>query len=352
MSDQGIQTVGMFAGQTLPVLGDLARLANEAHRKAEGAAVSALEYARDAGEHLSNAKAQCRHGEWLPWLETNFEGSQQTANNYMRVAQFWDRLNYQRVGNLTLRGAIAELAEPRQPPDSAPIFDATDDEPDATFADEPEPYEPDAYAPAETVDEPYVTIPLPERFTERPEAPTYEPVDTEPAPATYEVRPHVAHNSGNNEWYTPPEYLEAARRVMGAIDLDPASSDFANRNVQAAIYFTAEDDGLTRAWGGRVFLNPPYSGDLVGRFATKTLQELAAGTVTEAILLVNNGTETAWFQALAAQAQAVCFPKGRIRYLDATGEQKQSPLQGQAFMYFGSNHEEFGAVFSEFGVVL
>src|SRR5262245_6844094 len=70
---------------------------------------------------------------------------------------------------------------------------------------------------------------------------------------------HPSYNTGENEWYTPPAYLEAARLVLGGIDLDPASSDVAQRRVRAGRYFTKKDDGLSRPWRGRVWLNPPYA---------------------------------------------------------------------------------------------
>src|SRR5262249_11893632 len=82
-------------------------------------------------------------------------------------------------------------------------------------------------------------------------------------------RPHVAHNSGENEWYTPPEYIAAARAVLGSIDVDPASSDIAQETVCASVYYTKQDDGLAKLWRGKVWMNPPYSVDLIGRFIEK-----------------------------------------------------------------------------------
>jgi phage N-6-adenine-methyltransferase len=160
--------------------------------------------------------------------------------------------------------------------------------------------------------------------------------------------PHVSHNSGVNEWYTPPEYIQAARRVMGRIDLDPASSDIANQIVEASKIYTAEDNGLTKYWAGKVWMNPPYASDLIAGFISKYAEHVRSGDISEGIVLVNNATETNWFKELVSVSSAVVFPKGRVRFLDPDGN-PGAPLQGQAVVYFGKQAKKFLAEFIGFG---
>jgi hypothetical protein len=157
---------------------------------------------------------------------------------------------------------------------------------------------------------------------------------------------HVSNNSGENEWYTPECYIESARLVMGSIDLDPASSIIANERVKANKFYTQDDDGLSFDWYGNVWMNPPYSQPLIFQFISKLVESKG---VNQAIVLVNNGTETQWGQLLLSNSSAVCFHQSRIRFIDKYGNLGQAPLQGQMICYIGSNVNNFINEFKKYG---
>lgn len=156
--------------------------------------------------------------------------------------------------------------------------------------------------------------------------------------------------SGQNDWRTPRKFLEAARRVLGAIDVDPASGPEANETVQAAKFYTEADNGLQQPWKGRVWLNPPYGGE-ARLFVERLLREFQVGNVTAACLLVNSHpTETQWFQALLDHP--ICFVRGRIDFGGPSRAISSTSTHGSAIVYLGENEAKFVEVFSAFGRVL
>lgn len=173
------------------------------------------------------------------------------------------------------------------------------------------------------------------------------------APTKADIQKHVrgTFGTGENEWYTPDEFLGAARDVLGEFDLDPASSVAAQEKVRAERYFTKADDGLAQEWHGRVWLNPPYAQPDIARFASKMVAERLSGRATAAIVLTHNYTDTAWFHELAGAADAICFTRGRIRFYDDSGT-LAAPTQGQAFHYFGDDVEAFAERFASVGFVV
>lgn len=154
----------------------------------------------------------------------------------------------------------------------------------------------------------------------------------------------LIQQSLSNEHYTPSKYIEAARSVMGAIDLDPASCEQANLTVKAARFFTEDEDGLNQEWNGRVWLNPPY-GRQVGDFIAK----LEGSTIDQAIVLVNaHCTDTIWFQPL--WNGTLCFTNHRVNFHG--DDLRSGSTHGSVFVYFGDNRSSFIEAFSEFGVVV
>jgi hypothetical protein len=155
---------------------------------------------------------------------------------------------------------------------------------------------------------------------------------------------HVSNKE--NDWYTPPEYIEASRAVLGDIDLDPATSDFAQQTVKAKQYYTKEDNSLDKPWHGKVWMNPPYSMPEIKQFAEKIVQEFQDGRVSEAIVLTNNSSD-----ALLGTAGIACFPSSRVKFYNPDSE-VMATRQGQTLFYFGDNRERFSEVFAQFGAIV
>lgn len=153
-----------------------------------------------------------------------------------------------------------------------------------------------------------------------------------------------------NEWYTPTEYVGLARKLMGEIDVDPATCEWAQARIKATTYYTKETNGMAHEWHGRVWLNPPYSYPEVEQFTSELRRQYENGTTKEAVLLVNNCTDAGWFQDLLRR-YPVCFTDGRVKF-ERPGTSKFATRQGQAFFYLGQDITGFREVFSAVGTVL
>ena len=128
--------------------------------------------------------------------------------------------------------------------------------------------------------------------------------------------------------------------MLGGIDLDP--SWHPDSPVRARITYTADDDGLTRPWRGRVYLNPPYGRTIDGWIA-KLVADHAGGDITEAIALLPARTDTGWFRRLEAFPR--CFIYGRPIFANASAP---APFPSTV-VYLGPNVSRFAHVFGELG---
>lgn len=157
-------------------------------------------------------------------------------------------------------------------------------------------------------------------------------------------------NNMNDEWYTPPEFVESARKVMGEINLDPASNKKANEWIEADEFFSLENSAFLHQWHGKVWMNPPYS-RIIKDFVYKLVDEFYENRVSEAIVVTNNGTDTQWFHRLAGASSAICMVKGRIGFQNADGARINNNNKGQIFTYLGPNPDAFRREFEQYGLV-
>lgn len=120
---------------------------------------------------------------------------------------------------------------------------------------------------------------------------------------------HQSHRMGKDEWLTPPDILRA---LGGPFDLDPCAPICRPWDT-AARHFTIQDDGLSQAWSGRVWLNPPY-GAHTGDWMHK-LAEHGQGT---ALIFARTETDH-WHTHIWPRASAILFLRGRLYFHHVSG---------------------------------
>jgi len=160
------------------------------------------------------------------------------------------------------------------------------------------------------------------------------------------------HLSLSTQWGTPKEILIATAKVLGVIDLDPASSLDFNDRVGAGTYYSLEagQDGLILPWFGRVFLNPPY-GRGISCWTEKLISCYDNGEIVAAIAVLPAATSSRWFQPLFRFP--IAFPSKRLAFVDPTGLPGKGGNPGSsAVVYLGTDTPAFRDHFSSFGAIV
>lgn len=117
----------------------------------------------------------------------------------------------------------------------------------------------------------------------------------------------VHFSSKTDLWATPQEFFDKMDKIHG-FTLDVCAT---KENAKCEDYFTAEDDGLSKYWGGIVWMNPPY-GRTIGQWMKKAYESALTGGA-KVVCLVPARTDTAWWHDYAMKGE-IEFIRGRLKF--------------------------------------
>lgn len=119
---------------------------------------------------------------------------------------------------------------------------------------------------------------------------------------------------GKSQVHLTPKWIIKA---LGPFDLDPCAADPRPWDC-AKVNYVKADDGLSKPWHGKVWLNPPFDRYQVGRWIEK-LADHGNG-----IALLHARTETEWFAPIWRRASAVLFLDRRIKFCRPNGKEQKA----------------------------
>jgi phage N-6-adenine-methyltransferase len=150
-------------------------------------------------------------------------------------------------------------------------------------------------------------------------------------------------------WQTPDTQEQPVLSLVstvfeGCIGIDPTADE--EKRINAMHHMTRRDNCLQQSWAGTgaVFMNPPFSQPFP--FVKKLTDELQTGHITEAILLLKQGTLSNKGTGELLASAVKCFWRGRLAYINPqTGEAVRGADFDSVFLYFGPNVGKFVEVF-------
>jgi len=161
----------------------------------------------------------------------------------------------------------------------------------------------------------------------------------------------INQSSGSVEFYTPSNIIEAARLTMGGIDLDPASSEQANKTVKADRFYSEQADGLYQIWlCNSVWLNHPFGRGVNKLWIDKLIDGFTRKHFHEACCITYACTSEKWFQPLFNYP--MCFLSPRTNYYLPDGSMLKGVTKGSVVTYLGPRSDRFAYNFSELGQVM
>lgn len=163
-------------------------------------------------------------------------------------------------------------------------------------------------------------------------------------------------NSDNQDWGTPPKYVNAVRNFFGEIALDPCSN--AKSIVKAKTeYLLPKNDGLKESWNfPTIYVNPPYGIDKNrGTTIKNWIRRCAEANKeykSEVLALIPVAVNTRhWKEYIFSHANAICFlADTRLKFINGSND-KGAPM-ACAMVYWGSDGDKFYNHFSKFGAVI
>ena len=146
------------------------------------------------------------------------------------------------------------------------------------------------------------------------------------------------------DWAVPGKWESTPQEFLSPTCVPYPNSD--RLRDGAAVMEALPTDGSATIW-----LTPPFNGKGTKAAVAAFISAWKSGKCKEAVVLLNNYTETNWFQELLHASSAQCFVARRIPFTPIGGSEKKSgSTRGQMYLYFGSRAREFVDTFCALGV--